>query len=141
MLFAQQLSQHLDSNDLYGERQSSYRKYHSTVTALVRVTSDILQAIDIHGEVVLILLDLTAAFDVINHELLLQRMEKRYGITGTVLQWFRSYLTGRVKSVNINGTRSDPSPLPEFHKSEFLDLLVSLVLPLHWKTLSNCMMM
>ncbi len=71
MLFAQQLSQHLDSNDLYGERQSSYRKYHSTVTALVRVTSDILQAIDIHGDVVLILHDLTAAFDVINHELLL----------------------------------------------------------------------
>ncbi len=108
---AQQLSQHLDSNDLYGKRQSAYRKYHSTETALVRVTSDILQAIDIHGEVVLILLDLTAAFDVINHELLLQRMEKRYGITGTVLQWFRSYLTGRVQSVNIIGTQSDPSPL------------------------------
>jgi hypothetical protein len=110
---AGQVASHLERNDLYGDRQSAYRKHHSTETALVRVTSDILQAVDVHGEVVLILLDLTAAFDVINHDLLLHRMVRRYGITDSVLEWFRSYLSGRVQSVTIDGTQSEPSALAD----------------------------
>ena len=80
---ASQLANHLEANELFSERQSAYRKHHSTETALVRISSDILQAVDTHGEVILVLLDLTAAFDTIEHSVLLQRLENRYGISAT----------------------------------------------------------
>ena len=60
------------------------------------------------GEVILVLLDLTAAFDTIDHAVLLQRLRQRYGIGGKVLQWFESYLHEREQSVLINSSKSDP---------------------------------
>ena len=63
--------------------------------------NDILSAIDNKQEVVLVMLDMSAAFDTIDHELLLQRLQHRYGICGTVLNWFRSYLSNRTQLVRI----------------------------------------
>ena len=60
----------------------------------------------------LVLLDLSVAFDTVNHRVLLRRLEVIYSITGTTLQWFRSYLTGRTQGVYINQTYSDDFPLP-----------------------------
>ena len=60
----------------------------------------------------LVLLDLSAAFDTVDHRVLSRRLEVTYGITGTALQWFRSYLTGRTQRVYINQTYSDDFPLP-----------------------------
>jgi hypothetical protein len=108
---AAQLTSHLDTHNLHGEKQSAYRKHHSTETALLRVSNDILQAVDTHGEVVLVLLDLTAAFDTIDHGILLQRLSHRYGVNGTALQWFESYLSDRVQSVVIDGVQSELFPL------------------------------
>jgi hypothetical protein len=108
---AKQLTEHLDINDLHGRKQSAYRKNHSTETAIIRVTNDLLRAVDRHGEVVLVLLDLTAAFDTINHEILLQRLCNRYGMDGTVLRWFQSYLFNRAQTVTIDGAQSDLVPL------------------------------
>ena len=59
-----------------------------------------------------VLLDLSAGFDTVDHEVLLRRLEVTYGITGTALQWFRSYLTGRTQRVYINLTYSDDFALP-----------------------------
>ena len=55
---------------------------------------------------VLLLLDMSAAFDTVDHELLLQRMFKRFGIDGQVLKWFQSYLHNRTQSVVIDGVKS-----------------------------------
>ena len=60
--------------------QSAYRKYHSTETALVKVNNDIPTAIDNLQSVILVLLDLSAAFDTIDHNLLLLRLNHRFGI-------------------------------------------------------------
>ncbi|MCG8431411.1 MAG: reverse transcriptase family protein, partial [Candidatus Omnitrophica bacterium] len=86
--------------------QSAYKRNHSTETALLRVQNDIRMMVDKHGAAILVLLDLSAAFDTIDHDILLERLEKLIGIRGTALEWFRSYLTNRTQHVQINGTWS-----------------------------------
>ena len=94
---------------MFARSQSAYRQYYSTETALLRVRDDILRSLDKpHGEVILVLLDLTAAFDTIDHALLLQRLRQHYGVGGKVLQWFESYLHQREQSILINTSKSDP---------------------------------
>ena len=95
---AEQLIQYLDINDLGETYQSAYKRNHSTETALIRVHNDIAMAIDQHNSVILVLLDLSAAFDTVDHGILLSRLSNRFGITGTVLEWFRSYLSDRACS-------------------------------------------
>ena len=75
---------------LLAKFQSAYRQFHSTETALLRVRNDILRAIDEGQEVVLVLLDLSSAFDTIDHKVPLDRLRIWYGFSGTVLDWFRS---------------------------------------------------
>ena len=83
-----------DSN-LHEYLQSTYKPSHSTETALVKVQIDILTSIDQHGIIILILLNLSAAFDTIDHDVLFSKMESSLGITGPALEWFRSYLGDR----------------------------------------------
>ena len=75
-------------------------------TALVRVQNDILRAVDNNCCVVLLLLDLSAAFDTVDHTNLLNRMSSKFGIKGQVRNWFQSYLNKRTQFVLINGTKS-----------------------------------
>lgn len=102
---------HLSENGLYELFQSAYRHLHSTETALLRVQNDILRAVDSSGGAILVLLDLSAAFDTIDHEKLLQILESSFGITGQALEWFRSYLTDRTQRVVIDGQYSNTSKL------------------------------
>ena len=60
----------------------------------------------------LVLLDLSAAFDTVDHQVLLRRLEVSFGITGTALKWFKSYLTNRSQRVLINGNYSESFSLP-----------------------------
>ena len=90
-----QLNNYLTVNGLHERFQSAYKAHHSTETALLTITDDILLSLDRGDNVFLLLLDLSAAFDTVKHSLLLSRLENSFGITGTVLQWFHSYLTGR----------------------------------------------
>ena len=106
-----QLLDHLKDNNLMDIYQSAYRMFHSTETALLKVRNDILMEMDKRNTVMLVLLDLSAAFDTIDHKILLNRLEKRCGITGTALQWFNSYLTDRSQLVSIDGIQSKPEPL------------------------------
>ena len=88
---AYQLLSHLNRYNLFSGFQSAYRPGHSTETALLKVVNDLLLAIDELS--VLVLLDLSAAFDTIDHDILLHHLQHVFGIQGTVLSWFRFYLT------------------------------------------------
>ena len=106
-----QLSTYLNANKLFPVSQSAYRPGHSTETAPLKLLNDVLHALD-NGDVSLLtLLDLSAAFDTIDHNILLQRLEDLYGISGTPLNWFRSYLSNRTQTVIINNKLSQPSML------------------------------
>jgi len=100
------LQEFLDEHDLMPAHQSAYRKFHSTETALLRLYNDLLVASD-QGQVSgLCLLDLTAAFDTVDHELLLERLDHSFGVRGLAKEWFTSYLTGRSYSVIYGGKSS-----------------------------------
>lgn len=90
-IIARQIHSYLMANNLYSEFQSAYRKHHSTETALQRVQNDIIQAVDLEYEAILVLLDFTAAFDTIDHSILLIGLEKRFGISGKAWKWLASY--------------------------------------------------
>ena len=85
---------HLNSNNLLPGWHSAYRRFHSTETAVTKVFNDLLVAADRGQMSILCLLDLSAAFDTVDHDLLLQRLERHFGLCG-MLQWIRSYLSGR----------------------------------------------
>ena len=108
---AEQLNDHLRLNGLLEKFQSAYKKFHSTETALLRVQNDLLIALDSDGGVVLMLLDLSAAFDTIDHSILLRRLYT-LGIRGPALQWFKSYLSNRKQAVYLNKTKSSLRDLP-----------------------------
>lgn len=105
---ATQICDILSSNNLDEEFQSGFRTYHSTETALLRVSNDIRLAADQGKVSLLILLDLSAAFDTIDHDVLLNRLAA-LGISGTALNWFRSYLSERTQTVLFNNKKSSPS--------------------------------
>ena len=103
----QQLNLHLESNNLYSTVQSGYRKHHSCETLLVRMSDDILKDINKDKVVVLLLLDLSAAFDTIDHDLLIWKLLTQYGIDGNALDWFTNYLSNRKFTVKINSKICD----------------------------------
>ena len=92
---AVRLQKYLEANQLNEPLQSAHKPFHSCETAFVCVHNDILVAIDKRHCVMLPLLDLSAAFDTADHDILLTRLHSKYSISGIALEWFRSYLTNR----------------------------------------------
>ena len=101
-----QLTDHVMGHHLDETFQSAYKNFHSTETALVRVQNDILCAIDNNESVILLLLNLSDAFDTVDHSILLSRLRDRFGVNGTAVAWFESYLTSRTYFVRVNDGRS-----------------------------------
>ncbi len=97
-----QLYSFLETNDICEDFQSGFRPYHSTETALIRVTNDLLLSSDRGCISLLVLLDLSAAFDTIDHNILLNKLENVVGISGSALAWFKSYLSDRHQFVAVN---------------------------------------
>ena len=102
-----QLDAHFALNNLSEKFQSAYKPLHSTETALIHISNSLLQSMDNNEVVFLTLLDLSAAFDVVDHDIMLDRLQKSQGIHDEVLTWLKSYLTGRSQQVCINGELSN----------------------------------
>ena len=105
LLVCEQIVTHTEET---GNLESAYRANHSTETALLRVKTDIMQAIDDQEVVCLVLLDLSAAFDTESHDLLLNHLYHHFGFGETVLQWIRSYLSDRTQRVVIDANEDQP---------------------------------
>ncbi len=86
-------------NTVLSVYQSGFRKNHSTETAVIHVVDHILQHMDKQQVMGAVFIDLKKAFDLVNHECLLYKLE-HYGFRGQLLDWFRSYLTHRTQRVN-----------------------------------------
>ena len=91
--------------------RSAYRKHHSTENALRNIHNDILLNMAKGSVTALTLLDLSAAFDTIDHTILLGRLNVYYGISELALGWFKSYLSGRTQLVKVGSTFSHPAAL------------------------------
>ena len=102
-----QLNAHLDKNNLNIPNQSAYRKNHSTETILIKVINDLLIASDKNTATILMLLDLSAAFDTVDHNILLKILEDEIGISCIPLRWFKSFLSGRSQRIRLGSTVSE----------------------------------
>ena len=107
---ADQLMTHLHTNSLHEVYQSAYRPSHSTETALLKVHDDITQAISRNEIVILVMIDLSAAFDTVDHQLLLRTLDS-IGVTGRAQQWFAYYLHDRSQTVIVDDSRSKSKSL------------------------------
>ena len=125
-------------------RQSAYRQFHSTETAVTKVFNDLLLAAD-GGEVsALCLLDLTAAFDTVDHDLMLLKLERQFGLRGIVLKWFqwessRIYVTGHLELFTTAVCRALFTSLAPYHKDRYSARGCLLCTPLISKRRSTSM--
>ena len=102
-----QLHEHLVRSDLFPKLQSAYRKSYSTETALLKVHNDLLMNMNNQKVTLLVLLDLSAAFDTVDHKILLSRLQSSFGIRGTALAWLSSYLSDRRQRIIYDGCQSE----------------------------------
>ena len=99
------------TNNLFPQLQSAYRSHHSPESALLKVTNDVLMNMDKGHVSLLLLLDLSAAFDTVDHGILLQTLQRKLGVCGTALSWFKSYLEERSQRICLKETLSQPFDL------------------------------
>ena len=102
-----QLTSYLQSNDTLSKSQSGNKRWHSCETSVIETTDTILNAIDKKKLTAVVLLDMSKAFDSVNHDTLILKLQD-VGISSDTLQWFRSYLSNRSQVVRIYSTLSEP---------------------------------
>ena len=101
-----QQSQHCEEFNLQPDYQSAYREHYSCETTVLKISNDVLWAMEKQEVTSLVALDLSAAFDTVNHAILLDILNHKFGIEGEALQWFDQYLCPRSLKVTINSTYS-----------------------------------
>ena len=106
-----QLLDHCNTNDLLPDFQSAYHQYYSTETSLINITNDILWGMENQEVTTMLILDLSAAFDTVDHSILLKILNKSFGFCDQALKWFDMYLQPRWFKVCIDGNYSEPMEL------------------------------
>jgi len=109
-LMHKRLYSFLTKYELLNKFQFGFRKNHSTTLALIEIVDKIRKELDDGNSVIGIYLDLTKAFDLVNHDILLYKLN-HYGIRGQALKWFKNYLENRQQYTYVNNTYSKPSTL------------------------------
>ena len=116
-IFLSRLQPHVIASSNFNPLQSAYRKHHSTETALLNTLDQVYSSADHSQPTVLVSLDLSAAFDTIDHSTLLCRLHSDFGVAGAALSWIHSYLTDRSQCVTVGHCRSpyqiSPSGVPQ----------------------------
>ena len=102
---------HANLYSLFPAQQSAYRHFHSTETALLKMHNDLVRAVDDCRVSQLVLLDLSAAFDMVDHQILLCVLSDCFGISNTAFNWFQSYLSERTQSFVRAGLATDCFPV------------------------------
>ena len=102
---------HVNQYDLFPARQSAYRQHHSTEMAVTIIHNDIVRSTDAGFVSALVLLDLSAAFDTVDHAILLEVLTERFVVENLELDWFRSYHTGRTQTFTTPSGNSSPIAL------------------------------
>jgi hypothetical protein len=108
----EQVDGHMTTNCLHEGSQFAYKLHHNTEMMMLGVTDEVLRGFDENQATVIIFLDLSAAFDTIDVEKLLEIMYEEIGLGGTVLKWFRSFLEGRTQRVKIEDEYSESKVVP-----------------------------
>ena len=133
-IVCRQLSNYMNRTGKLEDLQSAYRSNHSMETALLKVKTDILNAMQNKQVTCLILLDLLAAFDTISHSKLINRLKFRFGLDGVVLDWITDYLANHTQKAVIKqdkfsnlATSSPVTLFKEFHRVQSLDQIYSVV--------------
>ena len=103
-VIASRLVSYLNDNNLLAKNQSVFRRFHSTETSLLRLMSDLLSPAESGKLALMSLLDMSAAFDTVDHDILLRKLNCTYGTRGDALNWITSYLAGRTQSLKIGGS-------------------------------------
>ena len=112
--------------------QSAYQSHHSTETALISIVNDMCEAADDGCATVLVVLDLSAAFDNMDHAVLLSRLSDTFGVIDTALNLIKSYLTARTSFVRIGSFSSSMNSLDTgVPQGSVWNLCCSPYLPIH----------
>ena len=106
-----QLSDHCDNCGLQPDYQSAYREHYSCETAVLKLSNDILWAMEKQHVTCLVALDLSVVFDTVDHPTLLSVLKHKFGVEDKALQWFDQYLRPRSFQVTINGNYSSDKDL------------------------------
>lgn len=107
-----QLTDHMDKNHLHIKFQSGYKPHHSCETVLLMILNDILIALDSGLCSIELLLDLSAAFDTVDHDEMMVSLKQDIGVDGTVYKWFSSFLSNRSQRTSVSGSNSDSRDMP-----------------------------
>ena len=125
---------HCNVHNMLPQYQLAYCKFHSCETVLSKLVNNCLWAMEDQEVTALVAMDLSAAFNTVDHGILLDVLNKQFGVSGTALMWFDSYLHQRDCKVNVNGSYSNLRPL-NFSVSQ--GSLAGLFCTLHMQLLSN----
>ena len=114
-LAAKQLIRYTESTGMMECNQSAYHENHSTETCLLKLKTDILDAINKKEVMCLVLLDLSAAFDSLEHSLILNRLKYQFGIVSKCLDWFKDYLSNRTQCITVCNSTGNIVELEQMH--------------------------
>ena len=128
-------------NNLFPQLQSAYRSHHSTETALLKVKNDLLMNMNMGHISLLVLLDLSAAFDTVDHKILLKTLQMKLGVCGSALSWFKSYLEGRSQRICIKETLSQSFDLKVLVLVRFCLLSIQVICFLSWSPIYQLRML